>query len=184
MKNGFFWPRSGAVCRTAFFSAAHLLFLSWVLLYFLILFFSISRTIFSHSRSDRFLKQNTIYPLPLLFFRMLVKRDPNALPLMELNPNFQQMRPTEEIDSRIITKVYMCPICLGKLVDPMHGGDHITRFHRIRYVDQMRLGLKLTEVPIWLRKNCLSSSEYRSNLLFFLLFFPGYRVLFKSEHYG
>ena len=79
---------------------------------------------------------------------MLVKRDPNALPLMELNPNFQQMRPTEEIDSRIITKLYECPICLGKLVDPMHGADHITRFHRIRYVDQMRLGLKLTEVLI------------------------------------
>ena len=79
---------------------------------------------------------------------MLVKRDPNALPLMELNPNFQHMRPTEEIDSRIITKLYMCPICLGKLVDPMHGGDHITRFHRIRYVDQMRLGLNLTEVSV------------------------------------
>ena len=79
---------------------------------------------------------------------MLVKRDPNALPLMELNPNFQHMRPNEEIDSRIITKLYECPICLGKLVDPMHGADHITRFHRIRYVDQMRLGLKLTEVLI------------------------------------
>merc|ERR1739847_162985 len=50
--------------------------------------------------------------------RMLVKRDPNTLPLMELNPNF---RPTEEIDSRIITHLYMCPICLGKLVDPLHG---------------------------------------------------------------
>ena len=81
---------------------------------------------------------------------MLVKRDPNALPLMELNPNFQyqNMRPTEEIDSRIITRVYMCPICLGKLADPRDGGDHITRFHRIKYVDQMRLGLKLTEIPI------------------------------------
>ena len=99
----------------------------------------------ARSRSNQ-LKKNTIYPL--LFFRMLVKRDPNVLPLMELNPNFQHISPTEEFDSRIITKLYMCPICQGKLVDPMHGGDHITRFHRIRSVDQMRLGLKLTEVPI------------------------------------
>ena len=68
---------------------------------------------------------------------MPVNRDPNGLPLMQ----------TEEIDSRAITQLYMCPICLGKLVDPKHGGDHF-RFHRIKYVDQIRLGLKLTEVPI------------------------------------
>ena len=84
----------------------------------------------------------------LSFFRMPVNRDPNGVPLMELNPNFQHIRQTEVVDSRAITKLYKCPICQGKLVDPMHGGDHITRFHRIKYVDQIRLGLKLTEVPI------------------------------------
>ena len=76
---------------------------------------------------------------------MLVNRDPNMVPLMELNPNFQNIK---EVDSREITKLYMCPICLGKLVNPMDGGDHITRFHRIKYVDQIRLRLRLTEVPV------------------------------------
>ena len=76
---------------------------------------------------------------------MLVNRDPNGVPLMELNPNIRQ---TKEVDPKAITKLYMCPICLGKLVDPMDGGDHITRFHRIKYVHQIRLGLKLTEVPV------------------------------------
>ena len=79
---------------------------------------------------------------------MPVNRDPNGVPLMELNRNFQHIRQTEVVDSRAITKLYKCPICQGKLVDPMHGGDHITRFHRIKCVDQIRLGLKLTEVPI------------------------------------
>ena len=79
---------------------------------------------------------------------MLVNRDPNGVPLMELNPNFQKIRETKEVDSREITKLYMCPICLGKLVNTMDGRDHITRFHRIKYVDQIRLRLKLTEVPV------------------------------------
>ena len=75
-------------------------------------------------------------------------RDPNGVPLMELNPNFQHIRQTGEVDSRAITKLYMCPICRGKLVNPRDGGDHITRFHRIKYVDLFRLGLRLTEVPV------------------------------------
>ena len=79
---------------------------------------------------------------------MPVNRGPNGVPLMELNPNFQHIRQTGEVDSRAITKLYMCPICQGKLVNPRDGGDHITRFHRIKYVDQFRLGLRLTEVPV------------------------------------
>ena len=79
---------------------------------------------------------------------MLVNRDPNGVPLMEPNPNFQHISQTKEVDPRAITKLYMCPICRGKLVDPMHGGDHITRFHRIKYADQIRLELRLTEVPV------------------------------------
>ena len=79
---------------------------------------------------------------------MLVNRDPNGVPLMERSPNFQNIRQSKEVDSREITKLYMCPICLGKLVNPMDGRDHITRFHRIKYVDQIRLRLKLTEVPV------------------------------------
>ena len=75
--------------------------------------------------------------------------DPKGVPLMELDPNFQHIRQTEEVvDSRAVTKLYECPICLGKLVNPMHGGDHITRFHRIKIVDQIRLKIQLTEVPI------------------------------------
>ena len=79
---------------------------------------------------------------------MPVNRDPNAVPLMELNPNFQHIIQAGEVDSRAITKLYMCPICEGKLVNLRDGGDHMTRFHRIKHVDQIRLRLRLTEVPV------------------------------------
>ena len=79
---------------------------------------------------------------------MPVNRDPNAVPLMELNPNFQHIIQAGEVDSRAITKLYMCPICQGKLVNLRDGGDHITRFHRIKYADQIRLRLRLTEVSV------------------------------------
>ena len=79
---------------------------------------------------------------------MPVNRNPNGVPLMELNPNFQHIIQAGEVDSRAITKLYMCPICQGKLVNLRDGGDHITRFHRIKFADQIRLRLRLTEVPV------------------------------------
>ena len=83
---------------------------------------------------------------------MLVKRDPNMTSMIELNSNFYQGRPAEmpmtDVDPRIVKKLYTCPICLGKLLSQLQGVDHITRFHRIKYEDQIRLRLTLAEQDV------------------------------------
>ena len=82
---------------------------------------------------------------------MIVKRDPNYI--MEINPNaggfisHHQGFPMfqSDVDPRIVTKLFTCPICLGKLASLSDAKDHIERFHRINQQHQERMGLKLTE---------------------------------------
>ena len=55
-------------------------------------------------------------------------------------------------DSRIVTKLYECPLCLKKLVNLLDTKDHIEEFHGIDKENQSRLanmGLKIKEMPIF-----------------------------------
>ena len=48
----------------------------------------------------------------------------------------------------LITKVYKCPICLGKLLKVRQVLDHLALFHRISYENQKRMKLKIRELPL------------------------------------
>jgi hypothetical protein len=74
------------------------------------------------------------------FVRQVMKRETTTL--MELNPNNNggairradvyemAINTVNVIDSKLITKLFICPICLGKLAYFAEIQDHIVQFHR------------------------------------------------------
>ena len=78
-----------------------------------------------------------------------MKRDPNMMAdevqnAIAIQPRTHPMTdfPTE-FDNRIVTRLYTCPICLGKLLNPYVAKDHITQYHRMSMQDLNRLGKKI-----------------------------------------
>ena len=52
----------------------------------------------------------------------------------------------DEVDPRIVTSLFKCPICFAKLLFFPHAQDHIARFHRISVQHQKRMNLKIEEI--------------------------------------
>ena len=52
----------------------------------------------------------------------------------------------DEVDPRIVTTLFKCPICFAKLLFLPHAQDHIARFHRISIQNQKRMNLEIEEI--------------------------------------
>ena len=52
----------------------------------------------------------------------------------------------DEVDPRIVTTLFECPICFVKLLFLAHAQDHIARFHRISIQHQKRMNLEIEEI--------------------------------------
>ena len=66
----------------------------------------------------------------------------------DLEPATFQTFALEEVDPRIVTKLYKCPICFAKLIALPHAEDHIAKFHRIPHQHFMRMGLEIEEIIV------------------------------------
>ena len=52
---------------------------------------------------------------------------------------------TAEVDPKLVTKLYECPICLGKLAFLADAQYHVAKFHRINEENQKRMGMEIKE---------------------------------------
>lgn len=89
----------------------------------------------------------------------IMEESPPPPPTLKKVPNFQLMQPNQPLvtyrnvqenflDPNLVTKLYSCPFCNGKLAFFQHAQDHVVKFHNIK-LDQMRkLQLSFTEESV------------------------------------
>ena len=51
----------------------------------------------------------------------------------------------QDSDPRMVTILFICPLCLGKFTDLKVVQDHVVKFHKVTLEHQIRLGLKIVE---------------------------------------